>query len=131
MTTMTFTQTTTAPVVDTQLADLTADLTGFHPVLDRLVSALADVAAADFTAEESMTAVAVLGGLADGSAATLLGLVLRQVANPDTNPALTGLPEAGKRTLRRLGAEYAAAADDDNQRAVAAGAAAVLDGHRS
>lgn len=119
---------TTLPLapVTAEIADLMDDLTGFHPVLDRLVAAFGDVLTADFTADQTMSAVAVLGGLADGHAATLLGLVLRQIANPDTNPALADLPEPRKQTLRRLGAEYAAGIADSRLERAASEACAVI-----
>lgn len=118
----------TVPAITTQIADLVDDLTGFHPTLDRAVNALGDLLTADLTADQSQSVVAVLGGLADGSLATLLGLVIRQVANPDANPALAGLDDGSKRTLRRLGAEYAAGADDPGQQYLASEMSAVIDG---
>lgn len=118
----------TVPAITTETADLMDDLTGFHPALDRLVAAFGDVLTADFTADESMSAVAVLGGLADGHMATLLGLVLRQVANPDSNPALADLPAARKQTLRRLGAEYAAEISNDYLAQTASEACAAIEG---
>jgi hypothetical protein len=124
---MTNTTLTLAPVT-AQIADLMDDLTGFHPVLDRLVAAFADVLTADFTTDQTMSAIAVLGGLADGHTATLLGLVLRQIANPDTNPALADLPETRKQTLRRLGAEYAAEISSNYLARPASEACAVIEG---
>lgn len=120
--------TLTITAIDTQTADLMDALTGFHPVLDRLVAAFGDVLTADFTADQSMSAVAVLGGLADGHMATLLGLVLRQVTNPDTNPALANLPADRKQKLRRLGAEYAAEISNGYLEQRAAEASAVIEG---
>lgn len=112
----------------TQITDLVDDLTGFHPVLDRAVQALEDLAAATLTTDQSQSVVAALAALGDGSVATLIGLVVRRIADPDTNPALAGLPAERKQTLRRLGAEYAALADDDFPRDTAAELAAVIDG---
>lgn len=125
MTTITHTP---APAITSEIADLMDDLTGFHPALDRLVAAFGDVLTADLDADGSLSAVAVLGGLADGSVATLLGLAVRQIANPDTNPALTDLPDARKQTLRRLGAEYAAAIADRHLTDTAAAACAAIEG---
>jgi hypothetical protein len=125
---MTTTATLPTATVPTEIADLIDDLTGFHPVLDRLVAAFGDVLAADFTADESMSAVAVLGGLADGHLATLLGLVLRQVANPDTNRALAHLPADRQQKLRRLGAEYAAEISSNYLARAASEACAVIEG---
>lgn len=113
--------------IATEATDLVEDLTGFHPVLDRLVAAFGDVLTADLTAEQSMAAVAVLGGLNNGNVATLLGLTLRHVANPDTNPALGDLDDTRKQSLRRLGAEYAAAVADPDIEETAAGACAAID----
>lgn len=120
--------TTNAPALTNEMADLMDVLTGFHPALDRAVAALGDLAVADLDADRSQSAVAALGGLADGSFATLLGLVLRHIASPDSNPALADLPEARKQTLRRLGAEYAAAIDHDYQRDIASEASAAIEG---
>ncbi|QLJ06708.1 hypothetical protein HZZ00_37390 (plasmid) [Streptomyces sp. NEAU-sy36] len=98
----------TVPASTTQITELAQDLIGFHPALDTAVQALADLAAADLTTERSGAIVAALGGLADGHLATLVGLVLRHIANPDTNPALAHLPADRQQDLRRLGAEYSA-----------------------
>jgi hypothetical protein len=119
---------TTNTSVPAQITDLVDDLTGFHPALDRAAQALEDLAAADLDLDRSQSLVAALGGLADGSFATLVGLVLRQIASPDTNPALAGLPDDRKQKLRRLGAEYAAAIDDDYLERCASEASAVIDG---
>lgn len=120
--------TTTTAALSPEIADLIADLTGFHPALDRLVAAFGDLLAADLDADQSYSAVAVLGGLADGSVATLLGLTLRQIANPDANPALSDLPAKRKQTLRRLGAEYAATLADPYTEQLAASASAAIEG---
>lgn len=120
--------TATAPVLTSEIADLADDLTGFHPALDRAVAALAELAVSELDIDRSQTAVAALGGLTDGSFATLLGLVVRYIASPDHNPALADLPDARKQTLRRLGAEYAAALDDSYVGQIAAEASAVIDG---
>ncbi len=124
---MTTTTLTPTPVT-AQIADLMDDLTGFHPVLDRLVAAFGDVLTTDFTADQSQSAVAVLGGFADGHMATLLGLVLRQVANPDANPARADLPADRKQTLRRLGAEYAAEISNRYLEQTASEACAAIEG---
>lgn len=118
----------TVPTVTSDIADLMDDLTGFHPALDRAVAALGDLLTADHDADRSQSLVAALGGLADGSFATLLGLVLRQLASPDANPALADLPTERKQKLRRLGAEYAAALADRYTEQLASEAAAVIDG---
>jgi hypothetical protein len=130
MNTMTLTpkSTATVPAVPTQITDLVDALTGFHPALDRAVLALEDLAAADLDADRSQSVVAALGGLTDGHMATLLGLVLRHIANPDTNRALAGLPEDRKQTLRRLGAEYAAAISDTYPTDLASEASAAIEG---
>lgn len=111
----------------TEAAALIEDLTGFHPVLDRLAAAFGDVLNADLTADQSMAAVAVLGALNNGNIATLLGLTLRHVANPDTNPALADLDDVRKQTLRRSGAEYAAAITEQHIEQAAAEACAAID----
>lgn len=126
MNTTTTTATLSAPTA--QIADLVDDLTGFHPALDRAVTALAELATADLDADRSQSAVAALGGFTDGSVATLLGLVVRHIASPDHNPALAGLPTDRQQTLRRLGAEYAAAVAADDVAQLAADAAAVIEG---
>jgi hypothetical protein len=118
----------TVPAVTSQIADLMDDLTGFHQALDRIVAAFGELLTADLDADQSQTAIAVLGGLADGHLATLLGLTLRKIASPDTNPALADLTDDRKQTLRRLGAEYAAAIADDYTTRVAAEASAAIDG---
>lgn len=122
------TTTTTAPVLTTQIADLIDDLTGFHPALDRAAAAIGDLLAADLDTDSSQSLVAALGGLTDGSFATLLGLAVRQIANPDANRALTDLPEDRKQTLRRLGAEYAASIADPYLEGLASSAAGVIEG---
>lgn len=118
---------TTTNAVDTQITDLADALTGFHPALDRAVSALADLAAADLTADASQAVVAALGAY-DENLSTLVGLVVQRIANPDANAALAGLPDDRRQTLRRLGAEYAATADDATPRDLAAEISAVIDG---
>lgn len=118
----------TTIAITSEIADLMDALTGFHPALDRAVSALAELAVADLDADQSQTAVAALGGLEEGHFATLLGLVVRHIASPDTNPALADLPDERKQTLRRLGAEYAAAMDDEHTKSLASEASAVIDG---
>jgi hypothetical protein len=122
------TTTIQTPALSAEIADLMDALTGFHPALDRLVAAFGDLLTADLTGEESMATVAVLGGLDDGSVATLLGLALRRIADPDTNPALSGLDDARKQTLRRLGAEYAAAITDNHLTNTASQACAAIEG---
>lgn len=122
------TTTISTPALSTEIADLMDGLTGFHPALDRIVAGFGELLSADLSADESMSAVAVLGGLVDGSFATLLGLSLRRLADPDANPALASLPEEQQQLLRRIGAEYAAEADNDAQRNRAASAAAVIEG---
>lgn len=118
----------TTPALTNEIADLMDVLTGFHPALDRAVSALGELALADLTADQSQTAVAALGGLEDGHFATLLGLVVRHIASPEMNPALVGLPDDRKQTLRRLGAEYAAAIDSLDMTELASEASAAIDG---
>jgi len=119
---------TNAPGITAEISDLMDDLTGFHPVLDRLVAAFGDVLTADLTTDQTMSAVAVLGGLADGNVATLLGLTLRRIADPDANQALADLPADRKQTLRRLGAEYAAAITDRHIEQTASEACAAIEG---
>lgn len=118
---------TTAPAVSTEITDVATQLVGFHPALDRAVTALVDLLEAGLTTDQSMCVVAALGG-AEDSLSRLLGLVLRQIANPDTNPALADLPTGPKQALRRLGAEYAAGIDDDYLRQSAAEVCAVIEG---
>jgi hypothetical protein len=120
--------TTSVPALNSNIADLMDDLTGFHPILDRLVATFGELLTADLDASESGDAVAVLGSLDGGSVATLLGLVVRHLADPDANPALAGLPVDRKQTLRRLGAEYAAEIDNSYLRGRAAEASAVIEG---
>jgi hypothetical protein len=120
--------TDTVPALDSQIADLMDDLTGFHPVLDRLVATFGELLTADLDADQSQSAVAVLGGLADGSVATLLGLSLRRIANPDANPALASLDDVRKQTLRRAGAEYAAEISNRYLTSTASEACAAIEG---
>lgn len=124
MTTITNTQTP----VTAEIADLMDDLTGFHPALDRAVAALGDLLTANLDADRSQSVVAALGGLSGGSFATLAGLVLRQIANPDANPALADLPANRKQTLRRLGAEYAAEISNPYLEQTASQASAAIEG---
>lgn len=119
---------TTAPALTTEIADLMDDLTGFHPALDRAVAAVGDLLTADLDTDQTQSAIAALGGLADGSFATLLGLAVRHLANPDSNAALADLPTESKQTLRRLGAEYTAAISSNDLTDLASGASAVIDG---
>jgi hypothetical protein len=123
MTTITHT-----PAISAEISDLMDGLTGFHPALDRLVSAFGELLTADLTADESMATVAVLGGLDEGNVATLLGLALRRIADPDANPALTGLDDVRKQTLRRLGAEYAAEISNRYLTQTASQACAAIEG---
>lgn len=116
----------TVPAVTTEIADLMDDLTGFHPALDRAVSAIGELLTGDLDADQSQSVIAALGGLADGSFATLLGLSVRQLANPDANPVLAALATESQQTLRRLGAEYAAAITHQDLEACASEAAAVI-----
>lgn len=125
MTTITNTQTTP---VTAEIADLMDDLTGFHPALDRAVAALGDLLTANLNVDRSQSVVAALGGLSGGSFATLTGLVLRQIANPDANPALADLPANRKQTLRRLGAEYAAEISNPYLEQTASHASAAIEG---
>lgn len=117
----------TAPVIDEQLAELMDSLTGFLPAVDRVIAAFAELLTTDLTSDQSMSAVAALGALDGGNLATLLGLSLRRIADPDANAALAGLPADRKQQLRRLGAEYAAAIDDRYQQQIAAEVCAVID----
>lgn len=126
---MNATHTTTTAVtatVDTQISDLIADLTGFHPALDRAIAAIGDLVTADLTADQSQSVIAALGGFQDGNAVTLLALAVRRIADPTTNPALADLPDDSKRTLRRLGAEYTAQVDDCSD--IASEISGVIDG---
>lgn len=125
MTTITNTQTTP---VTAEIADLMDDLTGFHPALDRAVAALGGLLTANLNVDRSQSVVAALGGLSGGSFATLTGLVLRQIANPDANPALADLPADRKQTLRRLGAEYAAEISNPYLEQTASQASAAIEG---
>ena len=120
--------TVSVPAVLAQIQELAYDLTGFHPALDRAVSGLVELATATLDADQSQSAVAALGGLADGSLATLLGLTVRHLANPDTNAALADLPTDRKQALRRLGAEYTAAISGDCLTDIASEVCAVIDG---
>jgi hypothetical protein len=119
---------TAVPAISADIAALMDDLTGFHPALDRLVAAFGDVLTADLDADQSQSTVAVLGGLADGSVSTLLGLALRRIADPDVNPALADLPADRKRTLRHLGAEYAAEISNRYLEQTASEACAAIEG---
>lgn len=114
--------------VTAEIAEQMESLTGFHPALDRVVSALGDLLAADLDAERTQAVIAALGGCVDGNLRTLTALVVRQLGNPDANPALTGLDDTRKQALRRLGAEHAAALSDFELDATASEMAAVLDG---
>lgn len=118
---------TTTPAISTEIADLMADLTGFHPALDRVVSAIGDLLTAGMDADRSMCAVAAIGAFDFGNVHVLLALTLQQIANPDANPALADLPADRKQTLRRLGAEYVAALDYDHPNEIAAEIAGVID----
>jgi hypothetical protein len=119
---------TTVPAITTQAVDLMSDLTGFHPVLDRIVSDLGQLLAADLDADQSQTLVAALGGFEDGNLRTLVAMVVQHLGSPDTNPALVDLPEDRQQTLRRLGAEHVAAVDDPALTRTAAEMSAVIDG---
>jgi hypothetical protein len=105
-----------------------ADLTGFHPALDRVIAAIGDLATADLTADHSMGVVAAIGAFDTSNVHILLALVLQQIANPDANPSLADLPKAHKQALRRLGSEYVAASDDSALQEIAADASAVIEG---
>lgn len=120
--------TTNTQAVSVQLADLMDDLSGFHPALDTLLASVAGLLSADLTADQSQSVIAALGGAEAGNVLTLLALTVRQIGNPDANPALAGLPVDRQQTLRRLGAEYAAAVDDPEQQQLAAEMSAVIDG---
>jgi len=122
------TNTATVPALSTEIADLMDELTGFHPSLDRLIAAFGDVLTADLTADQSQSAVAVLGGLNEGSVATLLGLTVRRIADPDANPALADLPTDRKQALRRLGAEYSAEISNRYLTQTASNACAAIEG---
>lgn len=117
----------TTATANTQIRDMADDLTGFHPLLDQAVTALAALAEADLTADQSQSLVAALGGFDDTTVATLAALVVKRIADPDTNRSLTDLPEDRKQTLRRLGSEYAAAVDNGPQ-PIASEISAVIDG---
>ncbi|MDF2712395.1 MAG: hypothetical protein K0R62_8047 [Nonomuraea muscovyensis] len=118
---------TTAAALTTEIADQMDALTGFHPALDRVVTALGDLLAADLDAERTQAVIAALSGCADGNLRTLTALIVRQLGNPDANPALTGLDDTRKQTLRRLGAEHAAQVADFELDATASERAAVID----
>lgn len=119
----------TKPVatVSTEIADQMDSLTGFHPALDRVVAALGDLLTADLDADRTQAVIAALGGCVDGNLRTLTALVVRQLGNPDANPALYGLDADRKQTLRRLGAEHAAALSDTDLDETASEMAAVID----
>jgi hypothetical protein len=119
--------TTSVSNVSTEIADQMDNLTGFHPALDRVVTALGDLLAADLDAERTQAVIAALSGCADGNLRTLTALIVRQIGNPDANPALTGLDDTRKQTLRRLGAEHAAQVADFELDATASEMAAVID----
>lgn len=120
--------TATVPAITSEAVDLMAALTGFHPALDRIVSGFGELLAADLDADQSQSLVAALGAFDDGNLRTLLGMAVRQIANPDTNPALADLPEDRQQTLRRLGAEHVAALDDPALAYTAAEISAAIDG---
>lgn len=103
------TTTSTGPGITDEIADMMDDLTGFNPALDRVVAALGDMLTAGMNAEQSQSAIAALSGCVDSNVRTLTALVVRQLGNPDANPALADLDDTRKQTLRRLGAEHAAA----------------------
>lgn len=124
MTTLTIVESATTAEITEQMDTLT----GFHPALDRAVAALGDLLTADLDADRTQSIIAALSGCADGNLRTLTALIVRQLGNPDANPALHGLDDDQKQDLRRLGAEHAAALSNTRLDETASAMAAVIDG---
>lgn len=106
------TKTTTTPAVAPELsadtADLMWELTGFHPALDRVVAAIGELLVTPLTAEDTRNVTAAVGAIEDTNVIGLLGLVVRDLADPALNPALRTLSPEDQDRTRAAGARFAA-----------------------
>lgn len=104
-----YTAATTAPVpqLDDDHAGIDADLAGFGYGIDLIRAGLRHIATAPLTADQTQTLVAVLAGSTDDTDVLgLLAATVARLANPDTNPALAGLPTDRRDNLRRMGEAF-------------------------
>lgn len=88
------------------IADMADDLAGIHPALDTITTALARLAAADLTTEQTAIVLAALAGPGP-SALAVLAATVAHLGNAAANPALADLTPARKTDITTLTAQYA------------------------
>jgi hypothetical protein len=114
-------------VLSEDVADLATDLQGFHPALSIAVDALVSLLTADdLDADLTQTLIAALAAHGDDFL-RLVTLVVRDLGNPATNPAVAGLPVHDRHRARQLTAAFAAQTDLELRRDLASEASAVID----
>ncbi|HEX5569217.1 MAG TPA: hypothetical protein VFY14_20260 [Streptomyces sp.] len=127
--------TPTAPVAGSaaveEIADLAADLHGIHPGLDLIARGTRLIAAdSGLTQDTTQTLLAYLAGGVHGNPDVLglLAALVKHLGDPDSNPALHGLPADRAAAARDYTAQYAAYDTDFAPRELCAEAAAAIDG---
>ncbi|MFJ8677245.1 hypothetical protein [Streptomyces sp. NPDC093589] len=99
----------TAAPVSTELADTADNLTGFGRHVQQIVDGLMGIATGTWTADETSTLLAVLGGgVGEDDIDSLKALVIQRLGDPATNPGLRELTPRRAREIRALTRQYAA-----------------------
>lgn len=117
-----------APSMSDETASLMWHLTGFHPALNQVVYALRDLMNTPLSADDSRNVIGAIGGLEDTNLVALLGLVVRDLADADLNPALRSLAPSQQQQARAAGVEFAASLEDALPCELAAEVGCVIDG---
>lgn len=118
------------PPLDDDLADLLDDLAAVQDVgIDQIIAGLRHIAVTPHTVDRTQTLIAVLAGADSGlNLITATGQIIARLADPDTNPALRGLPLEQQKTARHAGELAAYALSDPDLHQTASETCAAIDG---
>ncbi|MEW1754095.1 hypothetical protein [Streptomyces angustmyceticus] len=119
----------TATPVTEEMRDHAALLASFHPAFAKVSEGLMEIAEQEWTADQTSTAIALIGGVNDGvdDLLALIAAVARRLGDPATNPALRDLTPSRAHAVRSLTRQYEAYDRDFAPRSLLAEAAAAAD----
>ena len=116
------------PPLDDDLDGALYDTACVHPGIDLIRDGFRLLATDRLTADETQTILATLTGYAGADIVTALALTVQRLTNPDSNPALRGMPADRQQQTRELGEQYAHLSNEFTPRPYAAEACGLIDG---
>ncbi|MFD9721110.1 hypothetical protein [Streptomyces sp. NPDC059076] len=103
------------------------DTAGVHHGIDLIREGIRHLATTPHTADQTQVVLAALTGEHGADLITAIGLLVRHLTSPDTNPSLRTLPTDRRETVTELGQQYAYLAAEFTPRRHATEAIAHID----